>query len=187
MGTITKTKETYTSAGTRVDYQPEQSFDSKRMRHYVDGQCSVLHCHHYATLFTQLACDAADFNGTDLLIEATAETMYPVLNSYFKKHGITDIPERIAIAEQYWAFVGMGTASFECMNNTGMVTMKHSHVDEGWLKKWGQRQERVNYIGEGYVKAAIGAIFNCDWNSVSVNETQSIVSGASLSRFEANW
>lgn len=186
MTTTTKSK-VFTSEASSATYQPEQRFDNQKMRHYVDQACSVLHCHHYATLFTQLATDAEAFNGPSHLVDASAESIYPVLKSYFEKKQLTSVEDRLAVAEQWWAFVGMGQASFHCENKSASVTMKHSHVDEGWLKKWGQRTERVNYIGEGYIKASCAAVFDLDWQSVKVNETQSIVCGASTSRFDVSW
>ncbi len=186
MTTKTKTKVS-TSAGSKVKFQADQRFDDQKMRHYVNEACSVLHCHHYATLFTQLACDAQNLNGTTLLAAAMAETVAPILNDYYKKHDISAVEDRIAVAEQYWTFVGMGQVSFECSDGSAYITMKHSHVDEGWIKKWGVRSERVNFIGEGYVQASIGAIYGCDWKTVQARETQSIVSGASETRFDVNW
>ena len=28
-------------------------------------------------------------------------------------------------------------------------------VDQGWIKKWGQRDKPVNYIGQGFIAAAL--------------------------------
>ena len=61
--------------------------------------------------------------------------------------------------------------------------MDNSHVDEGWIKKWGNRDKPVNFIGQGYVAAALAAIYDLPAGSYDVYETQSIVSGADTSRF----
>jgi hypothetical protein len=186
MTTATQTK-IWTSADSKVSFAADQQFDQKRMRHYLNGKVSVMHCHHYATLFTQLALDADDFGGTDIMVEASCESFWPVLRDYYKKNKIEEVSDRIAIAEQYCSFVGLGQVSFEFSDGSGTATMKHSHVEEGWLKKWGQRNEPVNFMGIGYVKAAWAAIFGKDPSSVSVEETQSIVCGASATRFNINW
>ncbi len=187
MSTTTKT-QTFNSQGSKVQFTPEQTFDAKSMRHYLNGEVSVLHCHHYASLFTQLACDADQFNGPTLLCEATAEAFGPALRQYYEKNNVTEIPDRIAVAEQYFSFAGMGEVEFDCWDSGATVTMKHSHVDEGWVKKFGQRAERVNYMGEGYIKAAMWAIWNKgSYNDYQVEETQSIVSGAASSRFNVKW
>ena len=185
--TTSTAKKVYTSEASTASFRADQRFDDQQMRHYVNGACSVLHCHHYATLFTQLATDAENFDGPAHLVNAAAETIYPVLHDYFDKQGLTAVEDRLAVAEQWWSFVGMGQARFTCEDWHGTVSMKHSHVDEGWLKKWGQRDSRVNFIGEGYIKASCAAVFSVDWKSVSVNETQSIVCGASTSRFDVTW
>jgi hypothetical protein len=184
----TATKRNHTSSGSSVRFLPEQTFDRKRMRHSVEGETSVLHCHHYATLFTQLAMDASHFNGPALLAQAAAESSWPTLVRYFKKHKIQNTADRIAVAEQYFAFMGLGVAAFECSPKDASITMNHSHVDEGWIKKFGKRTARVNFIGEGYIKGACAAIFDLrSPNAVQVTEQQSIVCGARQSRFNASW
>jgi hypothetical protein len=184
MTTATKTK-TYTSAGSKVTFQPEQRFDNQKMRHYVNGECSVLHCHHYATLFTQLAADAENSNGPTLLTESAAETVYPVLRDYFKKNKITSIEDRLAVAEQWWSFVGMGQAQFHCQDK------RDRHMKHSPSTKAGSRSGVCVTSGElhrrWYFKAACAAVFDLNWQKVKVNETQSIACGASTSRFSVNW
>ncbi len=184
----TATKKTgRTSQGSSVKFVANQTFDSDRMRHYLNGKVSVLHCHHSATLFTQLATDAEDMNGPALLTEASSETFYPVLRDYYRENTVSEIDDRIAIAEQYCAFIGLGEIELGFSDNTGYASMKHSHVDEGWVQKWGQRDSRVNFIGEGFIRAAWAAIFDKSPSECKVEETQSIVSGSSTSKFALNW
>ena len=187
MTTATKTQYR-TSQGSSVKFQVDHKFDSKKMRHYMLGQTTVMHCHHYSTLFTQLAIDSQQFNGPTLLVESSYESFWPILRDYFKKNKVSDVSDRIALAEQYFSFVGLGEVEFEVGGNSAIVTMKHSHVDEGWLKKWGPRDQRVNYVGEGYVKAALCAIHDqSSPHRYRVAEVQSIVCGASTSRFNVTW
>mgnify|MGYP001766230019 CR=1 FL=1 len=177
-----------TSQGSRAVFAPEQSFDRTRMRRLMEGQTAVLHCHHYATLFTQLALDAEQFNGPALLARAAAEAFGGQLRDYLSTHGITEPWDRIAIAEQYFAFMGFGEMKFECSQNRAAVTMRHSHIDEGWKRKWGQRREPLNYVGCGYIQGAIAAIYDLrEAQMVTVRETQSIVCGATSSKFEVTW
>ncbi|MCK5127389.1 MAG: hypothetical protein KAR42_14130 [candidate division Zixibacteria bacterium] len=186
MSTTTK-KNGYTSLGSKITYDPEQKFDNKKMRHYSDGKTFVLHCHHYATLFTQLACDAEDMGGTTLLAEAGRETFGEVLSDYYQKHDIKELPDRIAIAEQYFSFVGMGKIEFNFAKNDGFAIMEKSHVDEGWKKKWGNNETPINWMGVGYIQAVWGSVFGKDPAKCTVKETQSIVCGASNSRFSISW
>ena len=56
------------------------------------------------------------------------------------------------------------------------------------MKKWGQRTQPVNYLGRGFIQAACAAVHGLhDPRSVQVSETQSIVCGASVSKFVAVW
>jgi hypothetical protein len=64
----------------KTEFEIDHKFDPIRNRHYMNGVCTVLHCHHYATLYTQLADDAEEFAGVRLLIEAAEDTFYEVLD-----------------------------------------------------------------------------------------------------------
>ena len=66
----------------KFEFEIDHRFDQNSDRHYVNGACTVLHCHHYATLCTQLADDAKEFEGERLLKEAAEETFYGVLKDY---------------------------------------------------------------------------------------------------------
>ena len=177
-----------TSTGSRINFRAEQTFDSEQKRHYLNGAVTVFHCHHYVSLLSQLAGDAVNFEGPRLLAETAAEVFGGALRAYYRAQAVKNIPDRISIAEQYFAFVGLGKIEFEFWDGGGMATLRHSHVDEGWRKKWGQSEHRVNFIGEGYIQGAWAAIFDRkNPTDCLITETQSIVSGASSSRFEMSW
>jgi predicted hydrocarbon binding protein len=142
-----------------------------------------MHCHHYSTLFSQLADDAQMFQGPKLLSDASEESFYPVLVKYFQENNVSSIEERAAIAEQYFSFIGLGQIQINVTDQDCSAQMKHSHVDEGWIKKWGKRDEPVNFIGQGYLAAAFSAINGQECGSYKVQETQSIVSGQTTSQF----
>jgi len=166
-----------------VEFKATQIFDDERMRHYLNGELSVMHCHHYSTLFSQLADDAEMFNGPTLLAEAAEESFYPILNKYFEENDIDSLEDRTSIAEQYYGFVGLGQVKITPRDQGGSAQMQHSHVDEGWKKKWGTRNDAVNFIGQGYLAAALSAINSDGCGTYKVQETQSIVSGADTSEF----
>jgi hypothetical protein len=163
-----------------IDHQ----FDRETCRHSVNGFDTVLHCHHYAALYCQLADDAESFRGRELLIRSSELAFFDVLAAYFTEHNVQDLGERVALAEEYWRVCGFGTLRFDHVGEiSAAASMAHSHVDEGWIKKWGQRDKPVNYIGQGYLAAAMAAIYDLPAGSYHVYETESIVSGADASRF----
>jgi predicted hydrocarbon binding protein len=171
---------------TKTEIQLDHIFDPTISRHYMNGQVFVLHCHHYATLYSQLADDCGMMDGKQLLAECSEDSFYNMLVSYFEEHGIMDIGERISLAEQYYAVVGFGKMKVICAGQeSGVVELEHSHVDEGWIKKWGKREEPVNFITCGYVAALFSAVFDKPIRTFSVKETESIVTGAERSRFVA--
>jgi len=162
----------------------DQKYDRRRSRHLLNGETTVIHCHHYATLYSQLADDATLVDGRSMLRQASELAFHQVLSRYFEEQGIYDLDDRVALVEEYWSLCGMGTLVFERVGPlSGSARMDNSHVDEGWLKKWGPREEPVNFIGQGYVSAAMAALYDLPAGSFSTRETASIVAGADASRF----
>ena len=165
-------------------FEAECRYDTTEKRQYINDSAIVFHCHHYICLFTQLADDAKLFNGEQLLRETAQETFFTVLSDYAAKHpNLVTQDDKKDIAEQYFAFVGLGALSFDTNEQGGMVTMPYSHVDEGWIKKWGNRKDAVNFIGQGYIAAACAFIYGLPANSFNASETQSKVAGATQSTF----
>ncbi|MCW1299612.1 MAG: 4-vinyl reductase [Candidatus Parvarchaeum sp.] len=164
----------------------ERKFDSDRKRHYVNDNLVVLHCHHYSTLFSQLALDAKELvNGTKILFETMEDITFEMLSNYFAKHGIKEEKDRIDIATQTFSAIGLGKIVPVSINESGgEIEMPNSHVDQGWIKKWGQNKVPVNYIGAGYIAGMFRAIFGKPERFYKVTEIQSIVKGDKISRFK---
>jgi len=156
----------------------KHTFDENTYRHYINGHNFVLHCHHYMTLTTKMAEDFADVGAVQVLREATEDTIRPVLDSYFAEHKITSPQERLAIGAEYYAFMGLGLMEVSGTAAGGEVRLKHTHVDEGWIKKWGQRNKPINHVTCGFVAAMFAAAFSRPARSYQVTETASIVMGA---------
>ena len=164
----------------------ERKFDSATCRHYKNDTTTVLHCHHYMTLYTQLAEDAGDlFDGNQILFRTSEETFYPILKKYYTEHQIEKVEDRINIAQEYWTSSGMGKLVFtEITEEGGVAEMPFSHLDAGWIKKWGHHDKPVNFIGCGYLAGAFSSIFNLPLGSYEVTETHSIAANHEKSRFE---
>ncbi len=160
--------------------QLDKSFDTEKCRHYVNNRLTVLHCHHYATLFTQLAIDAKDIvEGTKILYETSETVFFEVLKGYFEKNNITDKTERLGLAQEMLSAVGLGKIEPDSFDESGgLVEMPVSHIDEGWLKKWGKHDSPVNYIGAGYIAAMYSAAFDKPVRTYKVEEQESMVTGA---------
>jgi len=156
----------------------EHTFSEDTYRHYIIGHNFVLHCHHYMTLTTKMAEDFVDVGGVQTLREATEDTIRPVLDDYFAKNGITAPEERLAVGAEHYAFMGMGLIEVAGTAGGGKVTLKHSHIDEGWVKKWGQHDKAVNPFTCVFVAAMFAAAFGKPARSYQVTESASIVTGA---------
>ena len=170
----------------KLELELDHKFDPVSNRHYLNGVCTVLHCHHYASLYTQLADVADNFNGKQLLYNTAEETFYEVLKNYFQQKRIDEVEDKVTIAEQYWQAVGMGLIRFISIGKyNATAEMEYSHMDEGWLKKWGSRDKPVNFITEGFVAAVIALVNNKPIRSFAVHETAALVRGDEASIFKA--
>ncbi len=162
----------------------KHEFDPVRTRHYMNGVLSVLHCHHFMTLYCQLADDAEIVDGKKLLFDSAEEAFYPIFTDYFAQYDLTALPDRVAIAEQYYSAIGMGLLSITGMGqSSGAVELSRSHTDEGWKQKWGERDKPVNFATCGFIAAFFAAAFDQPMGTYEVEEVQSIVSGAEKSVF----
>jgi hypothetical protein len=166
-----------------LEFTAIQSFDAEKNRQLINGTPTVFHCHHYSTLFTQLADDAKAFAGARLLAEAAEEFAFSELTAYYRQHQTDSIADRLAVAESYFGFIGLGALKLQFDGRAGSADMPHSHVDEGWIKKWGKRDKPVNFIGQGFIAGACAAVSNAKLGSFDVSETQSIVVGDPCSKF----
>jgi len=159
----------------------DHRFDERTTRHYINGQLSVLHCHHYMSLYTQLAIDAGE---TDLLIKVSEGTFYNVLSEYMDENGIEDAGTMVQMACDYYAAVGLGKME---VHNTGpfsgKVVLTRSHVDDGWIKKWGNYDKPINYVTAGFISALFSVINDLPPGSFRTTEVESMVMGSKASRF----
>jgi predicted hydrocarbon binding protein len=159
-------------------------FDPSVRRHYLNDALSVLHCHHYATLYTQLALDAEDLGGVKNLIETGAEVFGRFLRDYYAKQEIASAADRIDIARQYWKTVGMGLIDISSSDEkSGTATMDYSHLDEGWLKKWGGIDRPINFFTQGFLAGVFSAVYDKGPDSYEVSEIKSLVKGDAVSEF----
>lgn len=158
--------------------QVKHTFDESTYRHSINGHEFVLHCHHYMTLTTKVAEDFATLGAIQVLRESTEDVIRPLLDSYYAENGVTSPAERLAVGAEYYAFMGMGLMEVNGTVGAGQVKLKHSHVDEGWIKKWGKNNKAINHFTCGYVAALFAAAFSRPARSYNATEVASIVMGA---------
>jgi hypothetical protein len=80
--------------------------------------------------------------------------------------------------------MGMGQLIItDFSEQTGAAEMPFSHIDAGWIKKWGKRDHAINFITQGYLAAAFAALHDRQPENYQVTETDSIVTGKEKSRF----
>lgn len=167
---------------TNIALELKHKFDPERMRHYLNKHLTVLHCHHYSSLYTQLALDAGE---TDLLVASSEASFRELIADYFEDQGVTGLEEKIHIACEYFSAMGLGKMKVQFLGDeSGEVILERSHVDEGWIKKWSKTDKPVNYIGCGYISAMFSAILDQPIGVFFTREQESIVMGAEKSVFK---
>ncbi len=163
-----------------------RTFDPNTCRHAIQGVQTVLHCHHYLSLSCQLADDCDFVDGKQIMRGAAEDTFYPMFKNYFCDYKITDIKDRVSIVEQLYVLMGLGDFKFEYFgNDSAKAIMAHSHVDQGWIKKWGVRErgKPVNFVTQGILQAAFNAVNDLPKGSAKCLEIKSIVCGDKTSQF----
>ncbi len=167
-----------------MEYKPNIRQDSSSRRSFMDDEHFVLHCHHYSSLFTQLAIDAKSLNGIELFVNASEETFYSVFKDYMERNNVQDREMRIKIVEDYFRYVGLGLLTLTIDDNgSATAVMKYSHLDEAWLSKWEKNDEPINFVGWGLLQAGMSAITNSGIGTYQVDEAESLVSGERASVF----
>lgn len=172
MDTVTQNKIKY-----------DHTFDRKTKRPQLNDIQTVFHCHHYASLFTQLALDAGE---AEMLKECARETFRKVLDTYFASNpDVNTIRAKVEIGCQYYALMGLGKMVVKFLgDDSGEIEILSSHIDKGWMKKWGHFDKPTNYITAGYIEALFESVLNLTPKSFEAVETQSIVIGAESSYFK---
>ncbi|MGB9080040.1 MAG: hypothetical protein WCD00_01995 [Desulfuromonadaceae bacterium] len=150
------------------------SLDNETFRHYINGHAVVMHSHHYLALITKLAEEFGDIGGPQLLMDVVEESMWAVLDDYVRKNGQTTPLQRCTVGREYYSVYGLGKMKVAGTEKGGEVCLIRSHIDEGWIKKWGAHSKPINHFTCGYIAALFAVTFNKPVKSYTVIETKSM-------------
>lgn len=166
----------------KVRLDVKHNFDTRTSKHFLNSIETVFHCHHYTALYTQLAMDADE---TDLLTQTAAESFYDMLKNYLDKHDDFNLNEKIELIISYYSLIGLGKMQLQYLgNNSGKAILHFSHIDKGWIHKWGNSNRPVNFITCGYIKAMFAIINEKPVHYYNVVEKKSIAMGDKESEFK---
>ncbi|MEO1173312.1 MAG: hypothetical protein AAFX94_14865 [Myxococcota bacterium] len=165
-----------------MPFRLEHTFDTSTYRHFINGHNAVMHCHHYMSLTTALAVQFAENGGTRVLIESAEDSMRPILSEYFVKHSVSDPTERLNLGAELYSILGLGKISVQGSFGGGEAILHRSHVDEGWVKKFGPADAPLNFFTRGFVRAIFSAAFDRPARGYAVEENESIAMGAETGR-----
>ena len=167
-----------------MSLQVEHTVDEKTYRHFMNGFEAVMHCHHYLTLSTKLAEDFDEFGGVRILNESVEDSIRPLLDDYVQKHDLPVGEERLLVGAQFYEMMGMGLMTANGDAGGGQAALTRSHIDQGWLAKFGPADRPLNYFTCGFLAAMFASAFDRPARSYEVVETASLVKGDPVSKFE---
>lgn len=161
----------------------EHTFDSKTYRHYMNGFLSVLHCHHYLCLTTSTADKFESLGGPAILRETAEDTIRPLLEKSMKKQSLSGVKESLEFGARFYSMLGLGRMSIKVKAGKGEAQLLRSHIDRGWLSKWGKSDKPVNHFTCGYLNAVFGAVYQRPPRHFSTVEVASIAQGEKTGLF----
>ena len=65
------------------------------------------------------------------------DSMRAVFEDYIQKNGLTSAQDKCNVGREYYSGFGLGKMVITGDEHGGEVRLVRSHVDEGWVKKWG--------------------------------------------------
>lgn len=154
------------------------SLDNETYRHFLNGFPVVMHSHHYLALITKLAEELADVDGAQLLRDVVEDTMRKIFDDYIVANGLTSPMDKCNVGREYYSVFGLGKLVVTGSESGGEVRLLRSHIDEGWVMKWGNSPQPVNHFTCGYIAAVFAAAFNKPARSYTVSEAASMATGA---------
>jgi len=163
--------------------QLDFTMDNDTFRHSLNGHPFVMHSHHYLALITQMAENLDDIGGKQILMDVVEESMRTIFDDYIQKNGLTSAQDKCNVGREYYSAFGLGKMVITGDENGGEVRLVRSHLDEGWVMKWGTHDKPINYFTCGYIAAMFGAAFNKSLKSYSVTEAASIAAGEPEGKF----
>ncbi len=161
----------------------EYSHDNETHRNYLNGQPVVMHSHHYLALITKLVEDLSDIGAREILRDSVEDTMRAVFDDYIEKNGLSSAQDRCNVGREYFSVFGLGKMVITGDENGGEVRLIRSHVDEGWVMKWGVHTNPINHFTCGYIAAMFAAAFKKPARSYLVAEVAGIAVGDTEGKF----
>jgi hypothetical protein len=159
------------------------NLDNETYRHFINGHPVVMHSHHYLALITKLAEDLGDIGGAQILRDVVEESMCVIFNDYVQKNGLTSPLERCNVGREYYSVFGLGKMVVTGSESGGEVRLIRSHIDEGWIMKWGPNDKPINLFTCGYIAAIFAVAFNKPVKSYTVTEAASMACGDAEGKF----
>ena len=159
------------------------SLDNETYRHSLNGHPIVMHSHHYLALITKLAEDLGDIGGPQIIKDAVEDSMRAIFDDYILKNGLTSPMDKCNVCREYYSVFGLGKMVVSGSESGGEVRLVRSHIDEGWVTKWGNHNKPINHFTCGYIAAIYAASFNKPARSYTVTETASMAGGEEEGKF----
>ena len=159
------------------------SMDNETYRHSLNGHPVVMHSHHYLALITKLAEEMGEIGGEQILRDVVEDSMRTIFDDYIQKNGLTSPMDKCNVGREYYSVFGLGKMVVSGSESGGEVRLVHSHIDEGWISKWGPHGKPINHFTCGYIAAVFATAFSKPARSYTVTEAVSMACGESEGKF----
>jgi hypothetical protein len=159
------------------------SMDNETYRHSLNGHPVVMHSHHYLALITKLAEEMGEIGGQQILRDVVEDSMRTIIDDYIQKNGLTSPMDKCNVGREYYSVFGLGKMVVSGCESGGEVRLLHSHIDEGWVTKWGPNNKPINHFTCGYIAAVFAAAFEKPARSYAVTEAVSMAGGETEGKF----
>ena len=166
-------------------------FLKNRNAYVAAGEPMIFHCHHYNTFLQASIESAKDYIDVyPILINSAQEVAYHQFTNHFAGKNLS-VDEKKAIAQEWHQYCGYGTLDLsEVSENGGKVSSPWNHYVEGWLSKFGKRNENqtgVAYFSAGFAAGALDAIYDKPVGTFCVEQTSCKTKGAATNEFAVSF
>ena len=166
-------------------------FDTKFNTYTAAHEPMIFHCHHYNTVLQATLEDTRDYIDIyPILVDSAQEIVFSQLSAFFAESNLTDIIERKAAVEDFFAFCGYGKFSLDNLTPIGgKIIAETDHYSYGWKVKFGLRADdlpMVSFFTRGFLAGATDAIFNLPLGTSDCVQLTCYTKGDAFPSFEVS-
>ncbi len=159
-----------------------------RNAYLMQEEPMIFHCHHYNCFLQKLIESTSEYiNVQRILVDSAQEVSYSIFRSFFDTNELNAADKIAAIAELH-RYCGYGTLDLSGANeNGGEVSSNSNHYVEGWLTKFGKRNEDESGVAlftAGFIAGALDAAYDQELGTFGAEQISCKTKGDSENIFK---